>query len=553
MFARLLVFGFGQALLALAAARLLAGAFDDWIVAGVTASNGALATVAAALLGTSVVGAWLRQREHVQAEQLGQSYLRAARARMFERLGALPPRVLQAQSRGGHLLRFVGDLTALRQWLSLGLARLSVAGVTIAGILTTLAVINPVTGAGIALVLGVGGIMLARGGRRLPAAVREARRRRARVAANISEKLATMAVVQAFDQLGRERRRLRRQGRELAAAMIARARLIGWLRGTGDGIGGAIVATALVLGTLEASAGRASPGTVAAIVSLAGMLAASLRDLSRTQEYWQSYRVAHQRISQFMTEPLAQADTPRQTLLPGPGRVELRGACVDGSLAPVDLTAGAGEVIAVVGPNGAGKSTLLALLAQLAVPSAGQVLIDDQDLAMCDPASVRRAVGIVSPDLPLLRGSVLRNLRYRWPAASDEALREVCEACDIDGVLATLRDGWQTRVREGGANLSLGQRQRIALARALLGQPRVLLLDEADANLDRFSAGLIDRVIESFPGTVILVTHRRERLVRADRIWHLDGGRLVETGTGDELLRSDSATRRLFRAPELVA
>jgi ABC-type bacteriocin/lantibiotic exporter with double-glycine peptidase domain len=190
--------------------------------------------------------------------------------------------------------------------------------------------------------------------------------------------------------------------------------------------------------------------------------------------------------------------------------------------------------------------------ARLVQPDAGTVRLDGQDLAHHSLASVRAAISMAGPDLPLLRGSVDRNLRYRWPDAPADEVARVCALCGIDEILAALPEGAETRLSEGGGNLSAGQRQRIALARALLGEPRVLLLDEADANLDPGAAAVVDRVLAAFPGTVLLVTHRPERLAAADAIWHVSGGRLVETGPPDAVLAAVGPTRRLFArgAPE---
>jgi len=138
-------------------------------------------------------------------------------------------------------------------------------------------------------------------------------------------------------------------------------------------------------------------------------------------------------------------------------------------------------------------------------------------------------VSMVGPDLPLLRGTVERNLRYRCPDAPEEELMRVWSLCGLHDVLSDLPDGLETRVRDGGKNLSAGQRQRIAIARALLGDPPVLLLDEADANLDAGARTVVDRVIREHGrrSTVIVVSHRPEILEWADAIWRMDGGRLV--------------------------
>jgi len=287
-----------------------------------------------------------------------------------------------------------------------------------------------------------------------------------------------------------------------------------------------------------------------------GVAAAPLRDLGRVEEYRHNARVATEKLRQFLAgagrlvEPSAARD-----LEPGPGRLELVDVAVlGGALNGVSVTAAPGQTIAIVGPNGAGKSSLLAIAARLVDPDRGRVLLDGQDLTACRISSVRRAIGIFGPELPLLRGTILRNLTYRSRDAPHDEVDRVVELCGVDALLARLPDGERTRIREGGVGLSLGERTRIALARALLGSPRLLLLDEADANLDPASVRIVDRILAAHGGTALVVTHRRERFVAADAIWHLDAGVLVESGPPASLLAAaQGPTARLFvDHPELV-
>jgi ABC-type multidrug transport system fused ATPase/permease subunit len=154
---------------------------------------------------------------------------------------------------------------------------------------------------------------------------------------------------------------------------------------------------------------------------------------------------------------------------------------------------------------------------------------------------------MAGPDLPLLRGTVEKNLRYRWPDAPAQEIARVRALCGVDEVLAELPDGEKTRVAEGGVGLSAGQRQRIALARALLGNPPLLLLDEIDANLDPKAIAVVDRVLAGYRGTILLVTHRLDHLSSADVIWYMESGRVVESGSPAKLLSGNGPTARMFR------
>jgi ABC-type multidrug transport system fused ATPase/permease subunit len=424
---------------------------------------------------------------------------------------------------------------------------LIVSGLTAVGVLAALATFNAVLAVGVGLAVAAGaGLSLYLSGP-MREASQEARRRKSNLAANVSRQVGGLAVVQVHGQSDRERRRLARQSRKLRDAAVARARIGGRLQGVVEATSALAAAVTLALGSVEIGAGRATPGAVAAALAIAGLLAPSLSDLSRVEEYRRTADVAFAKIREFLAGDARLVDPPDASpLRDGPGRLEFVAVTLPGALADVSAVAEAGMRIALVGRNGAGKSSLLSLACRLVEPVSGAVLLDGRELRDCTLASVRRAVGIVGPDLPLLRGTVAENLRYRWPEAPDHELARVRELCGLDDLLAELPDGDRTKLVDGGANLSAGQRQRIALARAILDEPRLLLLDEADANLDPGSSTAFDRVLTEFRGTVLLATHRPDRLTAVDAIWHLEDGKLVEQGPPGDVLARIGPTRRLF-------
>lgn len=523
--------GVGQACAAIGSALLVEAVFDRLVAGGSQATTRALAPLALVLVLASGIVAWLRSRERVDAERLGQSYVHALRMTLYDRLSAVAPRSLQSRSRGGVMLRFVGDLNAIKQWVSLGLSRLIVATTFVSGALVGLVFVNVALCIAVGIVVLVGASVALLLARPLRERSREARRERVRIAANVSEKVASIGVVQVFGQTGRERERIRRQSRRLREAMIARARIIGRMRGLAEATGALASVAVLLVGAAEVSAGRASPGTVVAAMAIAGLLVAPLRDLGRVQEYWHNSRVSLEKARSFLATPtMLRDDADAPDLGPVAGRLAFEDVRLEGSLHGITAVANAGSVIALTGPNGAGKSSLVALAARLIDPDSGRVTLDGQDLATHSMASVRRAVSIAGPDLPLLRGSVERNLRYRWPDAPPEELTRVRELCALDEVIEALPQGAATKIRDGGVNLSAGQRQRLTLARALVGDPLVLLLDEADANLDAVARDVVDRVVRHQRGrcTVLLISHRPDALSMADAVWRLEDGRLVE-------------------------
>ena len=206
---------------------------------------------------------------------------------------------------------------------------------------------------------------------------------------------------------------------------------------------------------------------------------------------------------------------------------------LEGILQDANVTIKAGQRVAVTGPNGAGKSTLLRLIAGIIEPDKGAVRLDGQDVGTCRWRDLRRAFAMVSPELPLLRGSLRLNVTYGATDRTDEDVRRVFDELGLNALVERLPNGLESRISESGAGLSTGERARVALARALLARPRVLLLDEADANLDGASRATLEKVIAEFPGTVLFITHDARRAAKADRILRVQAGRLSEAEPAD--------------------
>lgn len=530
--------------------------FSAWLVQSLFAQlgSGSFQLKAALLSATGIAVAamavaWLRVKERAWAEDMGQDYVSELRLELFDCLSAVSLRALSRHSRGGTLLRFIGDLKSIKRWVSLGIARLAVGSVSLGVALIALAWVNGWMALAAATALLAGTLIAILLGKYVDAAVREARKQQARLAANVNEKISNITVVRAFDQGAAERQRVARQGERLKTAMVAQTRSLAWLRAIGDMTGGFTLAAVLFAGVWQVAAGEASIATVVAAMTTVGILLPAFRDLGLVYGYWTSAKVSQERVIEFLATPALVrdvADAPDLNVTEG--CLEFRNTGLKGSLKGFSATAPAGQVTAIVGPNGSGKSTLLALAARLLDPDSGAVFLDGQNLATASLRSVRQHVALVSPDLPLLRGTVKHNLRYRNPGVSREEYERVIVECRVDEILQELPRGERTRVSDAGTNLSQGQRTRISLARALLENPTVLLLDETDANLDPRSAGILDDILGRYNGTVLIVTHRFERVARADWIWLLDGGRLVESGPSEVVLAGNSLTASFFGA-----
>ena len=326
------------------------------------------------------------------------------------------------------------------------------------------------------------------------------------------------------------------------------------------------VGTAIVywLGGHLAIDGSLSAGTLVALGLYTVRIYVPLTSLSNARVDVMSAFVSFERVFEVLDTPNPITDAADARDLPRPeGRVEFRGvhfaypsadgtpeslgvAAADSETGPedpvevlsgIDLVMPPGAMVAVVGPSGSGKTTLVSLVPRLYDVTAGTVLVDDADVRQLTQASLRAAIGTVTQDPHLFHDTVAANLRYARPDAADTLLVEACRAARIHDVIAALPDGYDTMVGERGYRLSGGEKQRLAIARMLLKDPAIVILDEATSHLDTENEALVQEALtEALQGrTSLVVAHRLSTIVDADVIVVLDEGRIVETGTHDEL------------------
>ncbi len=536
-FGYLVANGVGQAGIAVGMALLVKLGFDTLVTPGRSFSLESAAGFGGGFAAIIAAAAWLRWRSHLDAEQLGQGYVHALRLKLFRHLTRIGADGARQMSRGAVMLRFVGDLTALRQWISFGLARLTVSGIAAVLAVGTLSVLEPVVALAVAVAVTVAALLALGIGPRLRLTTRETRRRRGRLAAMLNDRVSHIGVVEAFGQETKERKRFERLSTRLRRSLIDRARVIGLLRSLSEASGSIASMCALIVGAVQVGAGHASPGAVVAAMVVAGFLAPRLQDLGRVYEYWNGALIAREKQLQLLAlKPVGRRKGRGEAgaLADGAGRIELDAVGLAGLFDGLSATIAAGERVALVGPNGAGKSTLLRLIAGILDGDGGTVRLDGQDIAGLRWRDLRRAFAFVSPDLPLLRGSLRLNLTYGGERPADAVLRQILDELGLDGLVERLPGGLDARISEDGAGLSTGERARIALARAVLMKPRVLLLDEADANLDRSARAVLDQVTRAYDGTVVFITHDPDRAAAADRILLLADGAL-RTVTADAL------------------
>ncbi len=304
---------------------------------------------------------------------------------------------------------------------------------------------------------------------------------------------------------------------------------------------------------------RLSLGTLVAFVAYMQMFFRPVRDIAEKYNIMQSAMASAERIFQLMDDPrqLPLPENPREEAC-GPGEVRLEDVSFGYDparpvLSQVSFTIPTGQTWAVVGPTGAGKSSLVNLVLRLRDPQQGRVLLDGIDVRQLSPEALARQVALVAQEVFLLAGSVEENIRLGRPWVSDAMLTEAMAVSGVAEFIPGLEQGLATPLGEGGHVLSAGQRQLLSLARALAGQPRVLILDEATSSVDPESERLIQSALPRVMAgrTCLVVAHRLTTIRRAHRILVMRRGLIVEQGTHEELLAQQGLYHRLLRLQQI--
>jgi ABC-type multidrug transport system fused ATPase/permease subunit len=483
---------------------------------------------------------------------LGQRVVLALREHLFGHLTKLSLRYFSEQRAGWIIARLTSDVDALSDVLSQGLATLVSNVLMLSAAVVGLFVLDWRLGL-VALVVLPPGLVVTRWfQKRSHEAFGDVRTRIAALTAQIAESVAGMAVVQAFNR----ERAFQREFDELNAANLrsnTRAQKLSSVFFPAiEYLGVIATITVLWVGASLHDGGSVTPGTIVAAVGLLALVFQPLQELSELYGQVQAAAAAMEKISSVLDAERDLSDRPGAEKL---GRIE--GALeIDHVtfaygetpvLRDVDIRVAAGGCIALVGESGGGKSTLAKLVARFYDPREGAIRVDGRDLRDVQLESYRRQLGVVLQDPFLFSGTIADNIRFARPEATDEQVRLTAAAVGVDRVAARFEDGLEHQVHEGGAGLSAGERQLISIARALLANPRILILDEATSNIDRPTERLIELALDRLlrGRTSIIIAHRLATVRRADEILVVDHGRIVQRGTERELLAEEGPFRRL--------
>jgi subfamily B ATP-binding cassette protein HlyB/CyaB len=311
----------------------------------------------------------------------------------------------------------------------------------------------------------------------------------------------------------------------------------------------------LYFGALAVISGDLTVGALVAFNMLAGRVSAPILRLSQLWQDFQQVRISVDRLGDVLNTPAEPEHNPNRASLPRiRGEIEFDKVRfryrpdAPEALRGVSLKIAAGEMLGIVGPSGSGKSTLTKLVQRLYVPEQGRVLVDGVDLALVDPAWLRRQVGVVLQENILFNRSVRENIALSDPTRPMESVMAAAEMAGAHEFIAGLPHGYDTIIEERGANLSGGQRQRIAIARALITDPRILILDEATSALDAESEEVIQKNLRVMAQgrTVIIIAHRLSAVRQCHRIITVEQGSVTEEGDHDSLLRSGGRYASLY-------
>ncbi|MSO94788.1 MAG: ABC transporter ATP-binding protein [Thermoleophilia bacterium] len=525
----------------------------DAIDSGIKADNPSRLTVDVVLYIAVGLTAWiLGSLTWQMLAGIGQQIVLDLRRDVFGHLTSLSLRYFSQQKAGWIIARLTSDVDALSEVLNQGLTTLVINSMTLVAAVIGLFVLDWRLGV-VALVILPPAVVATRWFQATSLiAFADVRTRIAVVTAQLAESVSGMAVIQAFgrerafqsefDGLNEANRVSNVYAQKLSSFFFPAIEFLG------------VIATVCVLfaGARMIGAGSLEIGT---LIAAMGMLQLVFQPLQELSELYGQVQAASAAMTKISTVLDAEQDITDREGAPEIGHIaghlQLENVVFaygdETVIHGISIDVPAGGCVALVGESGGGKSTTAKLIARFYDPLEGSVKVDGVDLRDIQLGSLRRQLGVVLQDPFLFSGTIADNIRFGRPGATDEEVASAARAIGVDRVTARFEDGLAHVVREGGSGLSAGERQLISIARALLADPRILILDEATSNIDRPSEILIEKAFDTLlrGRTSVIIAHRLATVRRADEILVIEHGHVTQRGTEAKLLSEDGPFRRL--------